>query len=142
VAVELTFCTGEIACLWTARKVAFSVSSISGVRTDRTGCACPNLDPPRASRLPLADENRHSEVSKTRQHVGLASVYTFTMAEPIRMLTVEREGEDGLIVTFSDGTTAGYVTEELLGLRPFREPTEKLQVQAAPKRQPMGQPRA
>jgi hypothetical protein len=24
-------------------------------------------------------------------------------------------------VTFSDGTTAGYVVEELLGLRPFRE---------------------
>jgi len=46
------------------------------------------------------------------------------MAEAIRILTVEREGEDGLIVTFSDGTTAGYVTEELLELRPFREPTE------------------
>jgi hypothetical protein len=45
------------------------------------------------------------------------------MAKPIRILTVEREGEDGLIVTFSDGTTAGYVTEELLGLRPFREAT-------------------
>jgi hypothetical protein len=35
---------------------------------------------------------------------------------------VERDGEDGLLVTFSDGTTAGYVTEELLELRPFREP--------------------
>jgi len=46
------------------------------------------------------------------------------MVEPIRILTVEREGDDGLIVTFSDGTTAGYVTEELLELRPFREPTE------------------
>ena len=41
------------------------------------------------------------------------------MAEPIRILNVEREDEDGLIVTFSDGTTAGYVTEELLELRPF-----------------------
>src|SRR5271170_6319795 len=48
----------------------------------------------------------------------------FPMAEPIRILTVEREDEDGLIVTFSDGTTAGYVTEELLELRPFREPSE------------------
>jgi hypothetical protein len=48
----------------------------------------------------------------------------FPMAEPIRILTVEREDEDGLIVTFSDGTTAGYVIEELLELRPFREPTE------------------
>jgi len=45
------------------------------------------------------------------------------MAEPIRILNVEREDEDGLIVTFSDGTTAGYVTEELLELRPFREPS-------------------
>jgi hypothetical protein len=45
------------------------------------------------------------------------------MAEPIRILSVERE-DDGLIVTVSDGTTAGYVTEELLELRPFREPIE------------------
>jgi hypothetical protein len=27
-------------------------------------------------------------------------------------------------VTFSDGTTTGYVAEELLELRPFREATE------------------
>ena len=44
------------------------------------------------------------------------------MAEPIQILTVERDDEDGLLVTFSDGTSAGYVTEELLELRPFREP--------------------
>jgi hypothetical protein len=44
------------------------------------------------------------------------------MAEAIRILTVELEDEDGLVVTFSDGTTAGYVIEELLELRPFREP--------------------
>ena len=46
------------------------------------------------------------------------------MDEPIRIVTVELDGEDGLLVTFSDGTTAGYVTEELLELRPFREPAE------------------
>ena len=46
------------------------------------------------------------------------------MAESIRILTVELEDGDGLMVTFSDGTTAGYVTEEFLELRPFREPTE------------------
>jgi hypothetical protein len=46
------------------------------------------------------------------------------MAELIQILTVERDGEDGLLVTFSDGTTAGYVTEELLELRPFRESME------------------
>jgi hypothetical protein len=45
------------------------------------------------------------------------------MAEPIQILTAERDGEDGLLVTFSDGTSAGYVAEELLELRPFREPT-------------------
>ena len=44
------------------------------------------------------------------------------MAEPMRILTVELEDMDGLLVTFSDGTVAGYVTEELLELRPFREP--------------------
>lgn len=44
------------------------------------------------------------------------------MAKPIQILTVELDGEDGLLVTFSDGTTAGYVTEELLELRPHREP--------------------
>jgi hypothetical protein len=44
------------------------------------------------------------------------------MDELIQILTVERDGEDGLLVTFSDGTIAGYVAEELLELRPFREP--------------------
>jgi hypothetical protein len=44
------------------------------------------------------------------------------MAELIQILTVERDGEDGLIVTFSDGTAAGYVVEELTELRPHREP--------------------
>jgi hypothetical protein len=47
------------------------------------------------------------------------------MAEPIRILTVELEDGDGLVVTFSDRTTAGYVVEELLELRPHREPTER-----------------
>ena len=46
------------------------------------------------------------------------------MAEEILILTTERDGDDGLIVTFSDGTTAGYVVEELLALRPIRERIE------------------
>jgi hypothetical protein len=45
------------------------------------------------------------------------------MLEPIRILTVEKDDGDGLITTFSDGTTAGYVAEELLELRPKREKT-------------------
>ena len=45
------------------------------------------------------------------------------MADLMRkILTVERDGDDGLVVTFSDGTRAGYVIEELLALRPHREP--------------------
>jgi hypothetical protein len=46
------------------------------------------------------------------------------MLEAILILTSERDGDDGLIVTFSDGTTGGFVVEELLELRPFRERTE------------------
>ena len=47
------------------------------------------------------------------------------MDAEICLLTVELDGCDGLIVTFSDGTTAGYVIEELLALRPLREKTKK-----------------
>jgi hypothetical protein len=43
------------------------------------------------------------------------------MTEPTHILSAERDDGDGLIVTFSDGTTAGYVVEELLELRPYRE---------------------
>jgi hypothetical protein len=41
--------------------------------------------------------------------------------EDIRISSVEQDGGDGLIVTFTDGTVAGYVVEELLALRPRRE---------------------
>jgi hypothetical protein len=43
------------------------------------------------------------------------------MANSVTILDVEKDGEDGVIVTFSDGTTGGYVAEELLFLRPVRE---------------------
>jgi hypothetical protein len=43
------------------------------------------------------------------------------MDEEIEILKVEKDGKDGLIVTFSDGTIGGYVVEELLLLRPTRE---------------------
>ncbi len=46
------------------------------------------------------------------------------MDDFIKIQTVEPEGDDGLIVTFSDGTTTAYVAEELLALRPCREPIE------------------
>jgi hypothetical protein len=46
------------------------------------------------------------------------------MAKKMRILTTEPDGDDGLIVTFSDGTTGAYVVEELLALRPARERTK------------------
>ena len=46
------------------------------------------------------------------------------MTGAIRILTTEFDGDDGLIVTFSDGTTGAYVVEEMLELRPFRERTK------------------
>jgi hypothetical protein len=45
------------------------------------------------------------------------------MAKLTRIVTVERDSDDGIFVTFSDGTTAGYVIEELLEMRRFREQT-------------------
>ena len=39
----------------------------------------------------------------------------------VQILNVEKDGEDGLLVTFSDRTTGAYVVEELLALRPIRE---------------------
>jgi hypothetical protein len=49
------------------------------------------------------------------------------MPEAIQILTVEKDDGDGLITTFSDRTTAGYVAEELLELRPKRELTDDSQ---------------
>jgi hypothetical protein len=43
------------------------------------------------------------------------------MIDKTRILKVEQDSHDGLLVTFSDGTIAGYVVEELLALRPGRE---------------------
>ncbi len=43
------------------------------------------------------------------------------MKSDIRILEVVKDGDDGLIVTFSDGTIGGCVVEELLELRPIRE---------------------
>ena len=43
------------------------------------------------------------------------------MTVPIKIFAVVIE-DDGLIVTLSDGTHTAYVVEELLELRPHREP--------------------
>jgi hypothetical protein len=42
----------------------------------------------------------------------------------IYILNVEQDSTDGPLVTFSDGTVAGYLAEELLLLRPLRERVE------------------
>jgi hypothetical protein len=41
--------------------------------------------------------------------------------EKISIVAVEKDDDDGILVTFSDRTIAGYVAEELLELRPLRE---------------------
>jgi len=55
------------------------------------------------------------------------------MKDKIHLLAVELDGHDGLIVTFSDGTTGGYVIEELLLLRPIRERVKIKKIPNAPK---------
>jgi hypothetical protein len=47
------------------------------------------------------------------------------MGEDTHILKVEKDGEDGLIVTFSDSTFDGYLVEELIELRPCRESVEE-----------------
>jgi len=48
--------------------------------------------------------------------------------DPIHIVSVEQDGEFGILVTFSDGTTAGYIAEELLELRPSREHVKRTQL--------------
>lgn len=43
-----------------------------------------------------------------------------SMESEIGILSVEQDGDSGVLVKFSDGTTAGYLVEELLELRPAR----------------------
>jgi hypothetical protein len=39
----------------------------------------------------------------------------------MQIVKIVQDGPDGILVTFSDGTIAGYVAEELIELRPVRE---------------------
>jgi hypothetical protein len=50
----------------------------------------------------------------------------------INILGVEKDNHDGILVTFSDGTVAGYVAEELLLLRPIRERVDRYRTHTAP----------
>jgi hypothetical protein len=39
----------------------------------------------------------------------------------VKVIDVQRDGDDGILVTFSDDTIAGYLLQELMALRPYRE---------------------
>jgi hypothetical protein len=54
----------------------------------------------------------------------------------VRLLAVELDGDDGLVVTFSDGTIGAYVAEELLELRPYRERPKSKKVHNVPAKGP------
>jgi len=54
----------------------------------------------------------------------------------IRLLAVELDGDDGLVVTFSDGTIGAYVAEELLELRPYRERPKNKKIHNVPAKGP------
>jgi len=44
------------------------------------------------------------------------------MVHPITIIKAEVDYPDGVILSFSDGTTAAFLVEEMLELRPHREP--------------------
>jgi hypothetical protein len=73
-----------------------------------------------------------SEPSEHNCTLQFGSAYIFSMEDEIRILDVESDAGDGVIVTFSDGTIGGYVVEELLELRPYREPIRKQYANRAP----------
>ena len=54
------------------------------------------------------------------------------MVNNIRIVGVEQDSDDGVIVAFSDGTIGAYVVEELLDLRPIRERVGKVAPTATP----------
>jgi hypothetical protein len=62
-----------------------------------------------------------NSVSKIGQTARYKLAILRRMESTVRILKLQKDGDDGLIVTFSDGTLGAYVVEELLGLRPHRE---------------------
>jgi len=54
------------------------------------------------------------------------------METGIQILAIELDGTDGIIITFSDGTSGGYVVEELLEMRPIRERARTTKTTGAP----------
>jgi hypothetical protein len=64
---------------------------------------------------------RLPKVSNIKTHGSWQGSTLIAMSKEIHILNAEKDGEDGLVVTFSDGTMCGYVVEELLLMRPIRE---------------------
>ncbi len=102
------------------------------VTTVSTGSAlgAPAISPPPASQIVRLDAgiparpcalNLTPELSNFDQTPARKRGTFRSMASEIHIVEVEKDGEDGLLVTFSDGTVGGYVVEELLELRPIRE---------------------
>jgi hypothetical protein len=52
---------------------------------------------------------------------GMAKHIQGSDSEHPHIVSAEKDGSDGVLVRFSDGTITGYVVEELLRLRPIRE---------------------
>ena len=72
-------------------------------------------------------------MSKIGQIISMAEGTPHLMSKEIRILTTEPDGDDGLIVTFSDGTTGAYVVEELLALRPVRDRSKTKRIKTTQK---------
>ena len=75
----------------------------------------------------------HAHVSNIGQPAIRSTCNSLQMNGEIQILAVELDGHDGLVVTFSDGTTGGYVVEELLDLRPIRERVRTKNIKATHK---------
>lgn len=67
------------------------------------------------------DSTSSAMVAESTGDLRVEREYIHSMTYRIRIPTAAHDGDDGLIITFSDGTTGAYVVEELLELRPYRE---------------------
>jgi hypothetical protein len=83
------------------------------------------FDPEGLLSVGMPIEETLPKVSTSEQFAAWQSRILPEMSDETYILKVEKDSHDGLIVTFSDGTTAGYVVEELLSLRPLRELTHE-----------------
>jgi hypothetical protein len=72
-----------------------------------------------------ASKTEHMRAGKSGVLCGMAKHMHGSDSERPHILSAEKDGKDGVLVRFSDGTITGYVVEELLPLRPVREKVEE-----------------